>query len=50
MMYNRFRIEYNPRCDVWFVTRYNPSVGFWTYVYSAASKNLCVQWCERNSY
>ena len=49
-MSNIFRIEYNPRCDVWFVSRYNKAVGFWTYAYSAASKALCVQWCEQNSY
>lgn len=49
MMINEFRIEYNQLCDTWFVHRYNPKVGFWTYAYSADSKALCVQWCERNS-
>ena len=45
-----FRIDYDYRCGCWFVHRYNKAVGFWTYAYSAASKALCVQWCEQHSY
>lgn len=49
-MGNRYRIEFNPLSGTWYVERYNVMSGFWQLVYSAASKSLCVQWCDRNSF